>query len=72
MMGSSVLSRLMSFSYRVGMKFSWLIIFSTYLTSQVCNQRIQVKLTFKFLPNLSSLLVVDVQEAPNDVEVRLV
>ena len=31
----SVLNRLMSFSYRDGMKFSWLMTLSTYLTYHI-------------------------------------
>ena len=67
-MGSAVLNRLMSFSYSVGMKFSWLMIFSTYLEVKTINGFNEF---YVLLPNLSCLLVVDVQEAPDDVEVCL-
>ena len=67
----SVLKRLMSFSYSVGIKFSWFMILSTDLTSYVglVIKTFRNQETCQFLPDLSCVMVVDVQEAPDQVEV---
>ena len=65
----SVLKRLMSFSYSVGIKFSWLMIFSTDLTYVgLVIKSFRRLIIYQFLPDLSCVMVVDVQEAPDQVE----